>query len=237
MVYDHASLGRLPASACQGPTPLSPDDRVEAMALAEKMSFTGHGLPHRYRYTTRGSPLRASGILALWSQRLEAADLGWLLWSLSPGLLNLDCLSAAKATGERSRCFRACLTDDGHTGPRVCFGDGIRPRPGHAHAVDALAPWRQEAYTVAIDGRVDTRLKTRDSHANRTANSLLKLSEEGAVRRSSVPNRYAESIVTEIQRLKPTRSRRPTTTWPRPRRYRAFRRGSTGSKTPFSASS
>jgi hypothetical protein len=40
---------------------------------------------------------------------------------------------------------------------------------------------RQGAYTVAIDGRVDTRLKTRDTHLARTAAALLRLSQEGAV--------------------------------------------------------
>lgn len=87
MVYDHARqadfLHRLPKADA-----LSPDDRVEAMALAEKMSLLGTAFP----IDTDTLPEEArSGVwnAALWSQRLEAADLGWLLWSPKPGLLNL----------------------------------------------------------------------------------------------------------------------------------------------------
>jgi Rad3-related DNA helicase len=181
---------------------LSPDDRVEAMALAEKMSLLGTAFP----IDTDTLPEEArSGVwnAALWSQRLEAADLGWLLWSPKPGLLNLDCLSAAKATGERLGAFAHALLMTATPGPRGALATECGLDPDTLTRVDALAPWRQEAYTVAIDGRVDTRLKTRDSHANRTANSLLKLSEEGAVAAFFPSYRYAESIVTEIQRLKP----------------------------------
>ena len=181
---------------------LSPDDRFEAMALAEKMSLLGTAFP----IDTDTLPEEArSGVwtAALWSQRLEAADLGWLLWSPKPGLLNLDCLSAAKATGERLGAFAHALLMTATPGPRGALATECGLDPDTLTRVDALAPWRQEAYTVAIDGRVDTRLKTRDSHANRTANSLLKLSEEGAVAAFFPSYRYAESIVTEIQRLKP----------------------------------
>ena len=181
---------------------LSPDDRIEALTLAEKLSLLGAAFP----LDTDDLPESArSGVwnAALWAQRLEAADLGWLLWSPKPGLLNLDCLSAAKATGERLTAFAHVLLMTATPGPRGSLATECGLDPDTLTRVDALAPWRQEAYTVAIDGRVDTRLKTRESHTNRTAIALLKLAEEGAVAAFFPSYRYAESIVTEIQSLHP----------------------------------
>ena len=80
---------------------ISPDDRIEAMAIAERMSV----LAAEHPFNTDDLPDAAKQAVwnaASWSDRLEAADLGWLLWSPKPGLLSLDCLSAAKATGAQA---------------------------------------------------------------------------------------------------------------------------------------
>jgi len=190
-------LHRLPKS-----DGLSPDDRAEARTIAEKMSLLGAAFP----LDTDTLPEEARGGVwnaALWAQRLEESDLGWLLWSPRPGLLNLDCLTAAKATGERLAAFAHVLLMTATPGPRGALAAECGLDPEVLTRVDAVAPWRREAYTVAIDGRVDTRLKTRDTHAPRTAGALVDLSAEGPVAAFFPSYRYAEAIAAEIKRLHP----------------------------------
>jgi DNA excision repair protein ERCC-2 len=181
---------------------LSPDDRMEAMALAEKLASLGETFP----LDTDSLPEPARNAVwnaTLWLKRLEEADLGWLLWSPKPGQLSLDCLTAAKATGERLTAFSHFVLMTATPGPKGSLANECGIDPDLLHRTDALAPWRHGAYTVAIDGRVDTRLKTRDSHSNRTAIALIKLSNEGAVAAFFPSYKYAETIVAEIRRLHP----------------------------------
>jgi Rad3-related DNA helicase len=181
---------------------ISPDDRVEAMAIAERMSV----LAAEHPFNTDDLPDAAKQAVwnaASWSDRLEAADLGWLLWSPRPGLLSLDCLSAAKATGERLRAFGHTLLMTATPGPRGSLAADCGLDPDNLVTVPALAPWRQGAYTVAIDGRVDTRLKTREGHMARTGAALLRLSQEGAVAAFFPSYKYAEAAVKEVRDLDP----------------------------------
>ncbi len=197
--YQHWAnfLGRLPLA-----NTVSPDDRIEAMALAEKLSLLGVSFPidtDKLPEDARAAVWQAS----LWSNRLEEADLGWLLWSPKAGQLSLDCLSAAKSVGERLTAFSHVLLMTATPGPKGSLANDCGLESDSLYRIDAQAPWRHGAYTVAIDGRVDTRLKTRDTHHAKTAISLIKLSHEGAVAAFFPSYKYAETVVAEIKRLHP----------------------------------
>ena len=56
---------------------------------------------------------------------------------------------------------------------------------------------------MAIDGRVDTRLKTRETHLARTAAALLRLSQEGAVAAFFPSYKYAEGVGKDLADLDP----------------------------------
>lgn len=181
---------------------LSPDDRIEAMAIAQHLA----GLALEHPFNTDDLPDGAKQAVwnaAAWSERLANADLGWLLWSPRPGLLNLDCLSAAKATGERLNTFGHTLLMTATPGPRGALATDCGLDEDSLVRVEALAPWRQGAYTVAIDGRVDTRLKSREGHHARTAAALLRLAQSGAVAAFFPSYKYAEAIVKEVRNLEP----------------------------------
>ena len=181
---------------------LSPDDRIEAMAIADRLST----LAGEHPFNTDDLPdsgKQAVWNAAAWSERLEKADLGWLLWSPREGMLSLDCLSAAKATGERLLTYGHALLMTATPGPKGSLAADCGLDPDMFIRVDALAPWRQGAYTVAIDGRVDTRLKTREKHLPQTAAALLLLAEEGAVAAFFPSYKYAENVVSEIRKLNP----------------------------------
>lgn len=189
-------IGRLPKADS-----LSPDDRLEAMGLAEKLAPLGTTFPIDLDSLPEEARTAVWNALS-WSQRLDEADLGWLLWSPQAGVINLDCLTAAKATGERLNEFSHVLLMTATPGPKGALATDCGLSEDVVVRVDALAPWRQGAYTVAIDGRIDTRLKTRESHHERTAHSLIKLSQEGAVAAFFPSYKYAEAIVTEIKKIK-----------------------------------
>jgi Rad3-related DNA helicase len=190
-------LARLPKADA-----VSPDDRLEAMGHAESLAELAANQPFN---TDDLSDLTRQGLwnAATWSDRLEAADLGWLLWSPRPGMLSLDCLSAAKATGERLLKFGHALLMTATPGPRGALANECGLDSDALAKVDALASWRQGAYTVAIDGRVDTRLKTRETHLARTAAALLRLSQEGAVAAFFPSYKYAEGVGKELANLDP----------------------------------
>ena len=190
-------LAHLPAAES-----LSPDDRMEAMALADKLASLALEEP----FNTDDLPEVAKQAVwnaAAWSERLEKADLGWLLWSPKPGMLNLDCLTAAKATGERLKAFGHVLLMTATPGPRGSLATECGLDPDELRLVEALAPWRQGAYTVAIDGRVDTRLKTREGHLALTADALSQLAAEGPVAAFFPSYKYAESVVERLQKNNP----------------------------------
>ena len=181
---------------------LSPDDRIEAMAIADRLATLATDHP----FNTDELPDSARQAVwnaAAWSERLEQADLGWLLWSPRAGMLSLDCLSAAKATGERLRTFGHALLMTATPGPKGALATDCGLDPDVLGRVDALAPWRQGAYTVAIDGRVDTRWKTREQHLPLTAAALLRLAEEGAVAAFFPSYKYAEDVVAALRRADP----------------------------------
>jgi len=74
--------------------------------------------------------------------------------------------------------------------------------------VSAQAPWREHAYEVAVDLRVDTRFQHRESHYLRTAETLRDWHELAAIRDPLCtvffPSyAYAETIQNELRRVAP----------------------------------
>ena len=79
--------------------------------------------------------------------------------------------------------------------------------------IDAAAPWRHEAYRVAIDGRVDTRFKTREQHHAKTADTLIRLAAaDGPVAAFFPSYKYAEAVAAAMKALSP---KSPVATQPR----------------------
>lgn len=190
-------LGRLPAADAT-----TPEDRLEAMAIADRFALLAAEQP----FSTDGLPddaRQAVWDMAAWSERLESSDLGWLLWSPKPGTLSLDCLTAARTTGERLRSFGHALLMTATPGPKGALAADCGLDPDTLVRVDAAAPWRQGAYSVAIDARADTRLKARESTMALTAASLRRLSEDGAVAAFFPSYRYAEAVVAELRKAHP----------------------------------
>jgi Rad3-related DNA helicase len=193
-----AFLQRLPKADA-----VDPDDRLEASGHADR--FIVLAAEHPLDIDTL--PERAARVAmnaVLWQARLEGMDAGWLLWSPDASTLNLDCLTAAKTIGERLQQQAHTLLLTGTPGPRGALAADCGLEPENLVRIDALAPWRHEAYRVAIDGRVDTRFKTREQHHAKTAETLAQLAEaEGPVAAFFPSYKYAESVAAVLKATNP----------------------------------
>lgn len=143
---------------------------------------------------------------------LTEATFPKLIWSPAPGELRFTCIDAASMTGEILRTFGAVLLSSATIGPMDAFkaaigmnedrlldSPGARPftsaASGIGHIV-AHTPWREGAYRIAYDLRVDTSYRKRAAFSQVTASTVESL--RAAARTAIVvffPSyRYAESI-------------------------------------------
>lgn len=191
-----AFLHRLPQADA-----VDPDDRLEALAHAERFLV----LQAEHPLDLDSLPDRAARIAysaLLWQSRLDSLDAGWLLWSPAAGELHLDCLTAARTVGERLHAQGHTLLLTGTPGPRGALDADCGLEPGSLVRMDAAAPWRHEAYRVAIDGRVDTRFKTRAQHHTKTAETLVRLAAaDGPVAAFFPSYKYAEEVAAAMKAI------------------------------------
>ena len=138
--------------------------------------------------------------LALW---IEDRALEKLLWSPAPALLRFTCLDAAPVIGEQLRAFAGVVlatatppppdvfatalglaADPAPAAPRTAAlpelavgapAELLLPRPPPLALLRPPAPWRDHAYDVALDLRVDTTFRQRDRHLGTTAATLVAL--------------------------------------------------------------
>jgi Rad3-related DNA helicase len=113
-------------------------------------------------------------------QLLQADQLQRLLWSPSAGRLHLDCIHAGPFIAETLRGFGQVVLMSGTLGPLEAFREACGLEPNETAALEAHAPWRQNACQVAVDVRVDTRLRSRGSHFGTTAATVASLVEASA---------------------------------------------------------
>ncbi|MDQ8185989.1 helicase C-terminal domain-containing protein [Pelagicoccus sp. SDUM812002] len=115
----------------------------------------------------------------------QRAELRHLLWSPSPGALRLECIDAAQLIQSQLSQYNGALFLSATLTPLDSYLDEVgltnktlepRAQPPISHLTPP-APWRNEAYDVAIDLRVDTRFKSRSSHLPTTASTIAAAAE------------------------------------------------------------
>lgn len=128
-----------------------------------------------------------------------------LLWSAKPGQLRITCLNAAAETSRQIEPFATTILMSATLSPTDLFLQKTGLLPDYTPVVKAHTPWRDKAYTVAIDTRIDTRLKTRASHYTTTTDTILELTNH-----TTAPvvvffpsYRYAETIETYLKAANP----------------------------------
>ena len=115
-----------------------------------------------------------------------------LVWSPRAGELRLTCLDAARPTGEILNEYAGVIFATATPGPATTFAEACglsalsSDRPAKSYklllpfsaqltSVIAHTPWRDAAYDIAYDVRVDTTYQQRARHAGTTADTIAAL--------------------------------------------------------------
>jgi len=115
----------------------------------------------------------------------EHEKLPSLAWAPEPGVLQLTCLDASAETGPILRSFRNAVLTSATLTPadaiaQACGLDAPAAERGATRLLRAPTPWRDGAYRVAVDARVDTRYRERRRHFDTTSRTVERLHKAAA---------------------------------------------------------
>ena len=153
---------------------------------------------------------------------LADARLKKLLWCPRPGELAFTCIDAADAIGATLREYGGVVLASATLTPQAEFAetcglgalsvDSVPLTPNlspltSVTSVTAHTPWRDNAYDVAVDARVDTTFQHRSSYFATTAATIasLQAAANGPVAVFFPSYAYAESVTHELERATPLR--------------------------------
>lgn len=135
-----------------------------------------------------------------WRDFLDDDRFPRLLWSPRKGALRVSCLDAAPHLAAVLGEYNGAVLMSATLSPEKSFAARLGVQ---TPMLRAGAPWRDDAYNVAIDCRVDTRLRNRASHYVETAETVQALTQK-TTRPVAVffPSyHYAETIQAYVQQL------------------------------------
>lgn len=129
-----------------------------------------------------------------------------LHWAPREGVFAATCLDASEWIGECLRPFAEAILMSATLAPFDTFRESCGLAPSSVICAEGHAPWRERAYDVAVDCRVDTRLRARDRHYETTARTIAQLIHHSP----GVPvaiffsaYQYAENIRAYLEALEP----------------------------------
>lgn len=135
----------------------------------------------------------------------QSAD-KFLHWCPEPNRLRSTCLNASEWIANCLRPFGGSILMSATLAPL----DGFRAHCGltkeNSVVAHGMTPWRKNAYSVAIDTRVDTRLKSRDQYFETTARTVAALCAKSPGTPVAVffaSYQYAENIRAYLEALEP----------------------------------
>ncbi len=144
-----------------------------------------------------------SGVNAL--ETLHDHSLQLLPTAPTRGELRLACVDAAPAIASALRSFGQSVLTSATFGPPEFFASACGLEKSEARWIAAHAPWRDGAYDVAVDARVDTRMRARERFYATTAETV-RLFADGQARPIAVffPSYdYAETIRAYVEAVDP----------------------------------
>ncbi|HEY1848196.1 MAG TPA: helicase C-terminal domain-containing protein [Opitutaceae bacterium] len=155
-------------------------------------------------YPTDYAAVGSLASAAIWrmpavTDQLEAFELPRLWWSPRGGDLSITCLDAAAAIGRAVGGYGGAIFATATPGPAERFAESCGV--GEPALVRAAAPWRDGAYDVAVDVRVDTTFQQRAHHARLTAETVdaLHASASGGAVAVFFPSfAYAEMVAEHV---------------------------------------
>jgi len=139
--------------------------------------------------------------------RLNQPSNEWFHWSPSLGRVCATCLDAGKWINQCIQSFGGSIMMSATISPVENFQTQCGLNQGQTTVAIGHAPWRESAYEVAVDCRVDTRFKKRERYYECTAKTVCSLisanpGEPVAVFFASY--QYAENIRTYLEAIDPS---------------------------------
>ncbi len=178
---------------------LRPEEEEEGRRHLEMIADLVSSLPLDFGAL---GPAAATG---LWkipevAQQLREADLPRLWWCPAPGELAITCLDAAPVIGAALGEFGGVVLASATPGPIDVFAEACATP---LHAIRAATPWRDQAYDVAVDLRVDTTFQHRERYYGVTAETVAALwrsarGVQGPVAVFFPSYAYAEAVASEL---------------------------------------
>jgi DNA excision repair protein ERCC-2 len=147
--------------------------------------------------------LRTGALDALWeladdSLPFENEKLELLLWSPVRGTLSVTCIDASREISAKLKEFGSVLMMSATLRPVENFLTSCGLESGDAAFMRSTAPWRGMGYSVAVDVRADTRLKSRRRSIPLTALTIADMcvssSEKGPVAAIFPSYKYAQDV-------------------------------------------
>jgi len=151
--------------------------------------------------------LETIGLIPEMARRLGEHSSDWLHWSPSAGKLEARCLDASEWTTSCLKNFGSVLFMSATLNPIEHFYTDIGIQAKQASLAIGHADWRDNAYQVAIDCRVDTRFRQRDKHYETTARAIASMiqASPGMPVAAFFPSyQYAENIHAYLSALDPS---------------------------------
>jgi Rad3-related DNA helicase len=140
------------------------------------------------------------------TETFSDAEQQYLHWAPNSGLLRASCLDASDWIGQCLNEFGATVLMSATLAPFEDYRKSCGLSQKSTTIAQAHAPWRDNAYDVAIDTRVDTSLRNREQHYETTARTIAQLTQQSlgcpiAVFFASYL--YATNIQTYLEALAP----------------------------------
>ena len=142
---------------------------------------------------------KLSETLSLYSQQ-------YLHWVPRSGVFAATCLDASEWIAECLKLFGGSIMMSATLSPFKSYRESCGLDKESVTIAQAQTPWRDDAYDVAIDCRIDTRLSKRESHYETTALTIVELIQHnagGAIAVFFASYLYAENIQAYIEALAP----------------------------------
>ena len=142
---------------------------------------------------------KLSETLSLYSQQ-------YLHWVPRNGVFAATCLDASEWIAECLKLFGGSIMMSATLSPFKSYRESCGLDKESVTIAQAQTPWRDDAYDVAIDCRIDTRLSKRESHYETTALTIVELIQHnagGAIAVFFASYLYAENIQAYIEALAP----------------------------------
>lgn len=109
------------------------------------------------------------------AKRLDEASSAWLFWCPRTALLRAECLDASQWTADCLKPFSSRILMSATLDPLDNYHTALGIGPSDTSLAIGWANWRENAYDVAIDCRVDTRLKNREKYYKTTALTIAQM--------------------------------------------------------------